>query len=118
MIRLPQSLNAWNSPEFKDVLKRELEQLGPAQLPLQQALSSTSYALDDEFSVMVISATEEPGVIRAKIGVFFTGIIAGCSCANDPTPVEPQAEYSEMQIAIDKTTAEATVSIAEQGVSD
>ena len=117
-IRLPASTAAWGTPAFAATLKSELEHLPPGQLPLQQGLSSTSVALEDDVQIMVIRADEEAGAIHAKVGVFYTGILAGCSCANDPTPVEPQAEYSEMQIAIDKTTAEATVSIAEQGVSD
>ena len=80
MIRLPQSLAAWNTPDFEIVLKRELEQLGAGQLPLQQALSSNSYALDDALCVMIISAGAAPAFIRAKVGVFFSGITAGCSC--------------------------------------
>lgn len=109
MIHLPQSLSAWNSPTFKDVLKQEIEQLDAAQLPLQEGLATSSYALDDRFSVMIISVTDEPGLIRTKVGIFFSGIMAGCSCADDPTPVEPQNEYCEMQVTIDKATAEASV---------
>ncbi|MCK7579693.1 MAG: hypothetical protein MZV65_31015 [Chromatiales bacterium] len=44
-VRLIKSLNAWGMPEFDDVLKRELEQLDPDALPLQQGLSRGSYAL-------------------------------------------------------------------------
>lgn len=109
MIRLPLSLQAWNSAEFAGVLKRELEALGAAQLPLQQAVATTSYALDDKLEVMVIAAAEESGRIRVRIGAFFAGIVAGCSCADDPTPVEPQAEYAELLVVIDPATAAATV---------
>ena len=109
MFRLSESLLAWNSPRFNDVLKRELGQLGAGQLPLQQGLSASSYALDDKFDVMIISVAEEPGFIHAKVGIFYFGIIAGCSCPDDPTPVEPQSEYCEVRVSIDKTTAEAAV---------
>lgn len=112
-MKLPESLKAWKSPDFEDVLKREIEQLPPAQLPLQQGLSASSHALDDPLSVMIISVADEPGFIHARVGVFYSGIIGGCSCADDPTPVEPQGEYCEVLLAIDKTTAETSATLAD-----
>lgn len=111
MIRLPAALGAWNSPEFMAVLKREIEQLGGGQLPLQQGLTASSHALDDHFEAMIIAAADEAGFIRARVGVFFSGIITGCSCADDPTPIEPQNEYCELLFAIDKATAETTITL-------
>jgi hypothetical protein len=43
--------------------------------------------------------------------VFFSGILSGCSCADDPTPVEAQAEYCELAIAIDTASGEADVTV-------
>jgi hypothetical protein len=111
MIRLPAALDARNSPQFMAVLKREIEQLDGGLLPLQQGLTASSHALDDRFEAMIIGIAEESGFIRARVGVFFSGLITGCSCADDPTPVEPQSEYCELLFAIDKATAEATVTI-------
>lgn len=111
MIRLTQSLTAWGTPDFEGVLKAEIERLGAEQLPLQQGLTTSSYALDDKLNVRIIRVSEEAGFIRAKAGIFYTGIIAGCSCADDPTPVEEQNEYCEVQLDINKTTAETTVSL-------
>lgn len=109
MIHLSQSLLAWKSPAFDNVLKQEIGQLDAAQLPLQQGLSATSYALDDKFDVMIISVADDPGFIHAKVGIFYSGILSGCNCADDPTPVEPQSEYCEVRVSIDKATAQATV---------
>jgi len=111
MIHLPRSLEAWNSPDFEDALKRELEQLGAGKLPLQQGLSTSSYAMDDTFNVMVIGVVDGPGSIHAKVGIFYFGITAGCNCADDPTTVEPQSEYCELVLAIDKTTGEAAATL-------
>jgi len=111
MIHLPRSRDARNSLDFATVLKREVEQLRAGQLPLQQALTSSSYALDDAFSVMIISVADAPDSIRAKVGVFFSGIVAGCSCPDDPTPVEAQNEYCELMLTIDKTSAETSVTL-------
>lgn len=110
MPHLHASLAAWGTPAFADVLKRELAGQASA-LPLQQALSACSAALDSDIEVMLIGAREESGRIQAKVGVFFSGIVAGCSCADDPTPVAPQAEYCELLLAIDKTTAAAAVTL-------
>ena len=57
--------------------------------------------------MLVLGLAETPTEIRAKIGVCYTGIIAGCSCADDPTPLDEHAEYCEVQVEIDRVTAEA-----------
>ena len=111
MSHLPKSLHAWKTPEFMDVLKREIEQLDAGQLPLQQGLSSSSYVTDKPFQAMVISVSEEAGLIRAKAGIFYTGVIAGCSCADDPTPIDEQTEYCVLQFDIDRATAETTITL-------
>lgn len=109
MLRLARTLNAWGQPDFKDTLKQEIEQLGSAQLPLQQGLSVSSYALDDKLDAVILDSTEDEGFLQIKAGLFYTGIIAGCSCADDPTRVDEQGEYCEVQIEINKLTAETTV---------
>jgi hypothetical protein len=111
MSRLPKSLHAWETPEFLNVLKHEIEQLDAGELPLQQGLSSSSYVTDRPFQAMIISVAEEAGLIRAKAGIFYTGVIAGCSCADDPTPIDEQTEYCVVQVDIDRTTAEATITL-------
>ena len=112
MIQLPDTLSAWNTADFRQILKRELESLGPAGLPLQQGLSRSSYALDEPVTVVVMGADEEAEAIRARVGVFYSGVIAGCSCADDPTPVEAENEYCELEIVIDKNTAAASIGLA------
>ncbi len=111
MFRLSNALQAWGDPDFKDVLKAELEQLGADQLPLQQGLATGSVAVDDKLKAMIISVSDTPGSILAKAGIFYSGIIAGCSCADDPTPVDEQSEYCVVQLEIDKQTATTTVTL-------
>ena len=109
MIKLPKALAVWPSADFNSVLMAELEQLDAEKLPLQQGLSQSSYTSDDKFSVMIISTSDEAERIRIKVGIFYSGVIAGCNCADDPTPIDPQPEYCELELKIDKATAEATV---------
>jgi hypothetical protein len=111
MIRLSKALNAWGSPDFEEILKREIEQLDAGQLPLQQGLSTGSYASDNTLGVMIISVSDDPDVIHVKAGIFYSGIIAGCSCADDPTSVDENAEYCEVQLDISKATAETRVTL-------
>ncbi len=111
MIRLQKSLNAWGTPEFEAILKHEIEQLDAASLPLQQGLSVSSYVTDRPFQVMLVSVNEDADQIRIKAGIFYTGVIAGCSCADDPTPVDELNEYCMVQLCIDRITAETTVTL-------
>ena len=112
MIRLPDSLRAWPTPEFGAALKRELEaQAG--ELPLQGALAATSVALDDAVAVMFIGAQDAGDAIHARVGVFFAGVVAGCGCADDPTPVERQNEYCELELRLDKATGVAAARVAD-----
>lgn len=111
MIRLTEARNAWGTPEFDALLKRGIEALGAAELPLQQGLARTSHPLPGTVRAMPIAAVETRGGIRAKVGIFFSGVIAGCSCADDPTPVDEQTEYCVLQVEIDGATAEATITL-------
>ncbi|MDP2430905.1 MAG: hypothetical protein Q8O33_02630 [Pseudomonadota bacterium] len=109
MIQLSKALSAWPSPEFEAVMKQEIECLDADLLPLQQGLSQSSHARSDKLSARIISVVEETDCLRVKAGLFYTGIIAGCSCADDPTPVDEINEYCEVRFDIDKQSAETRV---------
>lgn len=108
MARFTHSLQAWGSARFAEVLKREVEALRVDELPLQQGLAQGSQVLDDARTAMIISFSETDTSICAKVGIFFHGILAGCSCADDPTPVDTLNEYCEVLLTIDKANAETT----------
>lgn len=111
MAKLIKSLDAWGTPTFTDILKGELEDLDAQFFPLQQALSQGSYVSESKFFAMILGVSEEAEVVLARAGIFYTSIIAGCNCADDPTPVDEQTEYCEVQFEINKETAEATVKL-------
>ncbi len=112
MLHLPDALAAWGTPAFAAVLKRELAAQAAA-LPLQQAAAFTSVVLDAPPEVMFIGAEAMAGRLAVRVGVFFAGIVAGCACADDPTPVEAQPEYCELLLSIDRSTAAATAALIE-----
>lgn len=111
MIKLSKSLNAWEAADFKDTLKNEIGQLNVDQLPLQQGLSTSSYATDSKINAIILNVAEAEKTILVKAGIFYGGIIAGCNCADDPTPVDEQTEYCEVQFSIDKITADTQVEL-------
>lgn len=111
MLSLPQSLLAWNSDTFKTVIKQELCSIDKNLLPLQEGLRYSSMANIDSLSVAVLNIEDDTQQILVKAGLFYTGVIAGCNCADDPTPVDENNEYCEVLLRINKLTAETTVTL-------
>lgn len=113
-IRLTRSLRTWGTPGFTHALKREVEQLEHDALPLQRGLAMGSHVLDNPVSAMVINASETDGIIRAKVGIFYSSILAGCACADDPTPVNENSEYCVVRFDIDTSTGAAQVELLDE----
>jgi hypothetical protein len=111
-MRLPESVSAWDTADFPATLKRELARHA-AELPLQQALSGTSAVANEAITVVLLDARADATSIHAKVGIFFSGILSGCSCADDPTPIESQTEYCELMIEIERATTDAVVRIVD-----
>ena len=80
-------------------------------LPLQQGLTQSSYVSDSGFSIVILNSFDTAGVIQVKTGVFYSGVIAGSCWSDDPTPLNEQTEYCEMQVEISKSTAEAKITL-------
>lgn len=111
MIFLEKSLSAWNTNEFNDAFRREVEQLGVDELPLQQGMTQGSYASDEHLKVIVIRASDRQGKIQVKAGIFYTGVLPGCACSDDAAPDNEYTEYCEVLFTINLKTAETTVSL-------
>jgi len=111
VILLPETLRARGSENFNNVFKSEVEALDNTQLPLQQGLSQSSYVSESNFSVIVLKVSDSIDVIRVKAGIFYAGVIVGSCCADDPTPLDEQAEHCELQFEINKLTAEAEINL-------
>jgi hypothetical protein len=108
---LQQSLNAWNTSEFESIFKQEIQQMNQESLPLQQGLTQSSRVSDDDISVVILNTSEDDTMIHVKTGIFYSGIIAGCSCADDPTPQDTITEYCEVQFDIDRLTGETGINL-------
>lgn len=110
MIKLTQSVAAWRSPSFAATLVKEIQALGPGhpelQPLLQACLAHTSAVADEPLGVYLLSSHEQDGRILARLGVFYAGIVAGCSCADDPSPVDSMTEHCEVLLEIDAATGD------------
>lgn len=113
MLTLDKALGAWGTSGFEAVLKQELAQ-NAEQLPLQQGLATGNYVMDGAITVAINSVSETENVVRVKAGIFYQGVIGGCSCTDDPTPASEINEYCEVKLDIDKTSAAATVALITQ----
>jgi hypothetical protein len=111
VIKFTKSLNAWRRPEFEAVFKQEVRDLDKTILPLQAALSQSSHVSESAIDPVVLINSETEDHIRIKTGIFYSGIIAGSCCADDPTPLCEQAEYCELQFEIDKRTAQVSIDL-------
>ena len=111
MLSLEKTLAAWQTSDFEAAFKREVEQLGVEELPLQQGLSQGSYASDEHLKVIVIRISDRQGKILLKAGIFYTGILPGCACSDDAAPDNKYTEYCEVLFTIDLQTADSTVNL-------
>lgn len=108
-MKLCRAMQAWGTPAFRDVLGEEIRRLPVGELPLQQALRSGSFVLDEPPEVIVNGIDEYPDRLDVRIGLFFAAIDAGSCCADDPTTVEPHQEYCVIRLEIERATAETRI---------
>ncbi len=111
MFFLSKTRDSWQQPDFTDTFKQEVAELEHEHLPLQQGLSLSSYVSHEKVSAIIQNANDDENSIHIKAGIFYTGIIAGCSCSDDPTPLDTQNEYCELRFVINKENAQTTVSL-------
>jgi len=96
------TLQSIHTAKFNDEFSRAIKSLSQQQLNLQAALKQGSVALNDELSVMVLAYRDMDDHVEVDTGIFFRSLIAGCNCADDPTPPDTLEEYTEACINISK----------------
>ncbi len=111
MKSLLKTLNSWKTPDFTRVFKQEVANLDKKHLPLQQGLTYSSYVSDEKICGIINKTQENDNSLYIYSSIFYYGIIAGCSCSDDPTPLDTQNEHCELLFIIDKSTASTSVSL-------
>jgi hypothetical protein len=109
VLRFVRTPTAWGTPAFREEAKAEIEALDSSLLPLQAGLARSSHVAPGKVGAVILGGEVEAGRLRLKAGLFYAGIIAGCSCADDPTPVDEITEYCEVEFDIEMSTGAASV---------
>ena len=91
-LNLVDSVGAFGAPAFPEVLKRELLALPDGILPI----AGEQGGLIDPASleVTLLSSRADAERIEVDVGVFFTEIVGGCSCGDEPFGVNGYLELS------------------------
>ncbi|EGV15873.1 hypothetical protein [Thiocapsa marina] len=95
--KLCDSVDAFGSPAFAEVLSRELLALPDGVLPI----AGEQGGLIDPTSlgVTLLSSRATAERIEVAVGVFFTEIVGGCSCGDEPFGVN---SYKELRLRIER----------------
>lgn len=111
MINLKNILTEWGTPIFLEHIKIELNKLGVEHLPLQKGLSRSNIALDDNIKAIILNSSSKEKSIQVKAGIFYTGIVAGCNCSDDPSPIDVENEYCEVELDINKLSGDTSIKL-------
>ena len=111
MITLNETLRGKDKKDINSIAKIEIQRINPSLLPLQQALERSSIVSDSPFTASILTFSEDNTHLTIKTAIFFTGIIAGCNCADDPSPVDEINEYCELLFIINKENANTIVKL-------
>ena len=112
MLTLPKTASA--APADREAaFKAEVSALSPDELPLQQGMAHGNVAQGDALSVMMITSRGDATRLRIHAGLFFTSVVAGCACTNDPTPMNDEPEYVEFEFEIDRRDGATRVRLLE-----
>lgn len=110
-IVLKDSLTAWGSDHFAETLKQELRQLDAKLLPLHQAMAQGSHVSDTMIEPVVLHREVGDGLLKVKVGIFYSSVIAGSCCADDPSPICEENEYCEVMLLIRQDSGDTVVEL-------
>lgn len=105
---LKESLKHWNTDSFKDVFKSELLSLDTTLLPLHLATNQGGHVDYSSIGLTILSTSEHENLVNVKTGIFFTEIVGGCNCDDDPSESN---NYCILLINIDKITSACSFSL-------
>ena len=99
-----------DTKEFSTQLKRAIESLDAGHLPLHRCVNQGGQVDASDMAVTVLDVSEVQHAIHARVGVFFTEVVGGCSCGDEPFE---QPVYCELGVTIDRQSGEAVFNVIE-----
>lgn len=104
-VRLQQCLGLTDAQAFARSLAAALRALPRGTLPLDAGCELGGRVDDSDISVSLLDSAEGPERITARAGVFFTEVLGGCNCSEDPLEVNA---YCILEVSIDRSSGVAT----------
>ncbi|MCW8955439.1 MAG: glucosamine--fructose-6-phosphate aminotransferase [Gammaproteobacteria bacterium] len=101
----------YQSNSFKKMLKHRIEHLRPGSLPLDKGTTQGGIVDDNNISASILAISEAEHSVNIKAGVFFTEIVGGCSCGDDPITINA---YCDIIITMNKLSDELQFSIIDE----
>jgi len=105
-IRLRHCLEAEDSESFKHRLASAVKALPAGSLPLQAGCEQGGLVDDSDILASVLSVEQDKDRFLARVGIFFTEIVGGCNCNDDPLEVNA---YCVLEVAINRSDGVATI---------
>lgn len=93
--------------ELADCLNKALRSLPPGSLPLRGGCEQGGLVDDSDLSVSVLAVDRTADQTTARVGVFFTEIVGGCSCHDDPVRANA---YCMLEVVIRNTDGDTRIS--------
>ncbi|MDH3327319.1 MAG: hypothetical protein OEM38_11450 [Gammaproteobacteria bacterium] len=109
MIKLTETVNAWEALLFADTLQDEIKKLSVDQLHLQRPLAHGRHVIADCMKIVILSTRDDMDYIYAKVGIFYIATISDFQSDDGLTSIEEKNEYCELMFNINKLTAETEV---------
>ncbi len=107
IVRLGQRLCLAGGDQFAPALAAALRTLPPGTLPLLAGCTRGGMVDDGDLEVSVLTLMEEGGRVTARVGVFFSEVVGGCNCSEDPVA---NNAYCVLQVTFDRRSGLAEIS--------
>lgn len=104
--RLDAGLGGDRGQDFADKLVRALRALPAGSLPLTAACTQGGWVDDSDLAISVLTISGDDGAVSARVGVFFTEVVGGCNCNDDPVGC---SAYGVVRVTLDRTTGIAEI---------
>jgi len=98
-IRLRDCRELKDAESFKQRLAAALKALPGGSLPLHTGCEQGGLVDDSNISASVLSVEQDKDRFLARVGIFFTEIVGGCNCNDDPLEVNA---YCVLEVTINR----------------
>lgn len=106
VLTLEPGLPDLDAEALAQALVRALEALPPGRLPLAAACTQGGVVDDGDLAISVLAVSEAAERVTARVGVFFSEVVGGCNCDEDPVAFPA---YGVLRVVLDRRCGVAVV---------